>query len=151
MDKKIILVMGLVILLGGFFAYEKFTATPQTTTQVINTKQTPTSGSGGNNTNPQPTQTAAGFKDGTYTGSVTSSIYGNAQVQVVVSGGKITDVVYLTFPNDRQATIMKSNLAMPAIKQEVIQAQSANVNTVSGATQTSESFIQSIASALSQA
>ena len=64
---------------------------------------------------------------------------------------KLQSVVYLTYPNDRQATIMKSNMAMPAIKQEVIQAQSANVNTVSGATQTSESFIQSIASALSQA
>ena len=42
-------------------------------------------------------------------------------------------------------------MAMPVIKQEVIQAQSANVNTVSGATQTSASFIQSISSALSQA
>ena len=42
-------------------------------------------------------------------------------------------------------------MAMTIIKQEVIQAQSANVNTVSGATETSAAFIQSIASALAKA
>ena len=112
-------------------------ATPQTTTQVIN--------------NTPPPVTTASYKDGTYTGTETSSIYGKAKVQIVVSGGKITDVQFLEYPNDRQASTMKSNTAMPVIKQEVIQAQSANVNTVSGATQTADSFIQSISSALSQA
>ncbi|MGD0577003.1 MAG: FMN-binding protein [Candidatus Staskawiczbacteria bacterium] len=137
MNKKFLLVSGLVILVALFFVYEKFVATPQNTAPVINTKQTAAN--------------TAVLKDGTYLGNETSSIYGKAKVQIVVSGGKITDVQFVEFPNDRQATIMKSNMAMPIIKQEVIQAQSANVNTVSGATQTSQSFIQSAQSALSQA
>jgi len=137
MNKKILLVSGLVILLGGFFIYERFIPNQQTTTQVINTKQTSTA--------------VTGFKDGTYIGLETSSMYGKAKAQVIISNGQITDVQFLEYPNDRQTSIMKSNMAMPIIKQEVIQSQSVNVNTVSGATQTSESFIQSISSALSQA
>jgi len=127
--------------LGGLAGYEKF---------VANQPQTPVQ----NNT-PVPTTSTApaivSFKNGTYRGGVTSSIYGQAQVELVISSGKITDVIFLKFPNDRQTTVAKSNMAMPIIKQEVIQSQSANVNTVSGATETSVSFIQSIADALSQA
>jgi uncharacterized protein with FMN-binding domain len=148
MSKKTILISALVVLLGAVFVYEKFVVNPQTTTQVTNTSQIQTSQ--GNNPATIPTTTAA-FKDGTYVGNETTSMYGKAKVQITISGGKITDVQFPEFPNDRTATMMKSNMAMPIIKQEVIRAQSANVNTVSGATQTSESFIQSISSALSQA
>jgi len=146
MNKKILLVSGLIVLLGGFFVYEKFGTAQNSQTPIINNDQQ-TSG----NNNPPQNQPTTGFKDGSYTGAETSSNYGNAQVKVIISSGKITDVVYLTYPKDRAVTVMKSNLAMPAIKQEVIQAQSVNVNTISGATQTSEAFLQSIASALSQA
>jgi uncharacterized protein with FMN-binding domain len=139
MNYKILLVSGFVALLAGFFAFEKFSASPQNTVPapIIN--------------NNPPPATTAGFKDGTYTGPVVNSMYGPAQARVIVSSGQIKDVQFLQYPNDRQASIMKSNMAMPIIKQEVIQSQSANVNTVSGATQTADSFIQSISSALSQA
>ena len=150
MDKKFLLVLGLIILLGGGFAYEKFAASPQSTTQVVNSvpQQTvPVSATPA----PTTTATAAGFKDGIYIGVETSSLYGKAKAQVVISNGKITDVKFLEYPSDRAASLSKSNMAMPIIKQEIIQAQNANVNTVSGATETSASFIQSIASALSQA
>ena len=145
MNKKVLLVSGLIILLGGFFVYEKFAVNTQTTTQVINTKQTPTSG------NNNPPAMAVVLKDGTYTGNTTSSMYGPAQAQIIITAGKITDVNFLQYPSDRAASLRKSQMAMPVVKQEVIQSQSANVDTVSGATQTSESFIQSISSALSQA
>jgi len=148
MDKKVLLVSGLIVLLGGFFVYEKFAATPQNTTPtpIIASNQNQSSGS-----TPPPQQTTTGFKDGVYTGSVETSFYGPAQAKITISSGKITDIVFVQYPNDRSATIAKSKMAMPIIKQEVIQNQSANVNTVSGATETSASFIQSIASALSQA
>jgi uncharacterized protein with FMN-binding domain len=148
MSKKVLLVAGIVILLGGFFAYEKFAPNQQTTTVVVNTP-TPTLNSA--TSTPQATTIASGYKDGTYVGAETSSMYGKAKVQVVIANGQITDVQFVEFPNDRVTTTSKSNMAMPIIKQEVIQSQSANVNTVSGATQTSASFIQSISSALNQA
>jgi uncharacterized protein with FMN-binding domain len=91
------------------------------------------------------------YKDGTYTGSVADAFYGNVQVQAVVSGGKITDVIFLQYPNDRRTSIEINSQAMPLLKQEAIAVQSAQVDGVSGATATSGAFIQSLGSALSQA
>jgi len=91
------------------------------------------------------------YKNGTYTGSVADAFYGNVQVQVTVSGGKITDVTFLQHPNDRQTSVIINNQAMPMLTQEAIQAQSASVSGVSGASATSQAFIQSLGDALSQA
>jgi len=88
------------------------------------------------------------YKDGTYTGSVADAFYGNIQVQAVISGGRITDVIFLQYPNDRQTSIEINSQAMPLLKQEAIQAQSAQVDGVSGATASSGAFIESLDSAL---
>lgn len=91
------------------------------------------------------------YKDGSYTGSVADAFYGNIQVQAVIQNGKITDVQFLQYPNDRRTSIQINTQAMPYLKQEAIAAQNANVDTISGATDTSMAFRQSFASALSQA
>lgn len=91
------------------------------------------------------------YKDGTYTGTSVDAYYGNVQVQVMVSGGKIIDVRFLNYPHDRGTSRMINSQAMPYLKSEVITAQNANVDIVSGATATSQAFIQSLQSALSQA
>lgn len=95
---------------------------------------------------------AAGtYRDGQYTGPIADAYYGNVQVQVVVSGGKINDVRFLDYPHDRNNSIRINNYAMPILKQEAIAAQTANVDIVSGATATSDAFLQSFAGALAQA
>lgn len=99
----------------------------------------------------QQQTTSQQYKDGSYTGNAADAFYGNIQVQVTISGGKITDVVFLQYPNDRGTSVEINNQAMPMLKQEAIQAQSANVDGVSGATDTSQAFIQSLSSALNQA
>lgn len=91
------------------------------------------------------------FKDGTYTGNSQDAFYGNIQVKAVISGGKITDVQFLQYPNNAARSLAINTLAMPNLKQEAIQAQNANVDIVSGATDTSNAFIQSLTSALTQA
>jgi len=91
------------------------------------------------------------YKDGVYTGSSANAYYGNIQVQVVIQGGKITDVVFLDHPQDRSTSVRINNHAMPILKSEVIQIQDSNVDTVSGATFTSGAFRKSLASALTQA
>lgn len=101
---------------------------------------------------PPPTQAPQGkYKNGTYTGSVADAFYGNVQVQAVISGGKLVDVKWLQYPNDRQTSIEINSQAMPLLTQEAIQAQSARVEGVSGASATSAAFIQSLGSALNQA
>ncbi|HSX46112.1 MAG TPA: FMN-binding protein [Candidatus Saccharimonadia bacterium] len=91
------------------------------------------------------------YKDGTYTGSEADAFYGNIQVQATVSGGKITDVVFLEYPNDQRNSVEINQQAMPILKQEAIQAQSANVDIVTGATDTSQAFVQSLSAALQKA
>jgi uncharacterized protein with FMN-binding domain len=91
------------------------------------------------------------YKNGTYTGSVQDAFYGNIQVQAVISNGKITAVNFLQYPNDNRTSQNVNSQADPILAQEAIQAQSANVNIVSGASQSSQAFQASLADALAQA
>lgn len=91
------------------------------------------------------------FKDGKYTGSVNDAYYGSVQVEVTISGGKITGVKFLQYPDTHSTSVYINQQAMPYLQQEAIHAQSANVQLISGATFTSQAFIQSLSSALSQA
>ncbi len=91
------------------------------------------------------------YTDGSFTGSPFDAYYGTVQVQAVVSGGKITDVKFIQYPNDRSNSRYINGQAMPLLTQEAVQAQSAQVDGVSGATFTSQAFQQSLASALALA
>lgn len=91
------------------------------------------------------------YKDGAYMGNVADAFYGNLQVQVVIKGGRITDVIFLQYPNDRETSIAINTQAMPLLKQEAISAQSARVDGVSGATASSGAFIESLSNALKKA
>lgn len=91
------------------------------------------------------------YKDGQYIGTSVDAFYGPVQVKAVISGGKITDVQFLQFPNDRETSLHISNDSMPILKSEAIANQTAKVDIVTGATQTSEGFQQSLQSALDQA
>jgi uncharacterized protein with FMN-binding domain len=93
----------------------------------------------------------ATYKDGTYIGSVADAQWGNVQIQVVIQQGKLTNVSFLQYPDDRNRSVMINNYADPQLISEAIQAQSANVDTVTGATDSSDAFIQSLTDALSQA
>jgi uncharacterized protein with FMN-binding domain len=99
------------------------------------------------------TQTTApvttGIKDGTYTGPVINVNYGNVQVKITVSNGKITDAVAVKAPkgkNDRY-----TNMAVPILKAQTLQAQSANIQGASGASYTSYGWFKSLQGALADA
>jgi len=101
---------------------------------------------------PLPTATPDGlYKDGTYDGPIVDAYYGNLQVEAVIQGGKLTDVKFLDYPQDRRTSRFINSQAMPWLTQEAVQVQSANVDLISGATFTSEAFVQSLQSALDQA
>jgi len=93
----------------------------------------------------------AGYKDGEYSGSTTDAYYGLVQVKAVIQAGKIADVQFLQYPNDRRTSIRINNIAMPYLITEALQAQSAEVDIISGATLTSEAFAESLQSALATA
>jgi uncharacterized protein with FMN-binding domain len=91
------------------------------------------------------------YKDGTYTGDPADAFYGTIQVQATISNGSITDVTFLQYPNDRRTSIEINSQAMPMLRSEAISAQNANVDIISGATDSSQAFRQSLTSALNQA
>jgi len=82
---------------------------------------------------------------------VADAYYGNVQVRATISGGKITGVTFLQYPHTHSTSVYINQQAMPYLQQEAIKAQGANVDIVSGATYTSQAFIQSLGSALAQA
>ncbi len=101
---------------------------------------------------PSPSPKSTGqYKNGTYTGSTADAYYGNIQVKAIISGGKITDVQFLQYPSDRRNSIAINTQAMPYLKSEAIQIQGSQVDIVSGATDSSLAFRQSLHSALQQA
>jgi len=91
------------------------------------------------------------LKDGSYMGSSSSNPYGDIQVKIIISGGKITDIVAVSYPSSNRHSFQISNFAIPQLKQEVLTAQSAYIDSISGASYTSQSYAESIQAALNQA
>jgi uncharacterized protein with FMN-binding domain len=86
----------------------------------------------------------------TYTGPVVENPYGPVQVEVAEEGGKIVDVKALQMPTEHALSQEISEHVAPMLRTEALQAQSAEINIVSGATYTSESFAASLQAALRQ-
>ncbi|MEV8148146.1 FMN-binding protein [Arthrobacter sp. NPDC080073] len=103
-------------------------------------------------TSPGPAGPAgAGAKDGTFDGSQIQTRYGTVQVQAVITRGKITDVVPLQLTDVGSLSGEIDQQAVPMLKSEVLSSQSANVDTVGGATYTSQGYLTSLQAALDAA
>ena len=97
------------------------------------------------------TAPATGVANGTYRGQAFTNRWGTVQVQVVYTGGKISDVQILSYPNSEQKSVAINQRALPTLISRSVSAQSASINSVSGATYTSTSYKQSLQSALDKA
>lgn len=76
--------------------------------------------------------------------------WGPVQVTISVKSKKITNVT-ATAPTERERSAMINDQALPILKQEVLQAQSATIDEVSGATMTSDAYMQSLQGAIKKA
>ena len=149
-----------LIIIGAFVIYSVIHAHPGLVAVVPNTPGESPSSSSSATTTPSiettvtPTATqppGALYRDGSYTGSVADAQWGVVQVKAIVTNGKITDVQFLQYPNDRSRSISINSIADPQLTSEAIQAQSANVDIVTGATDSSLAFTQSLSDALAKA
>jgi uncharacterized protein with FMN-binding domain len=132
---------------GNFSMLPPITTTPKPT-PVVNK---PPSGSSGSMMGNGGMMTGSIYRNGTYTGNSADAYYGYIQVKAVITNGRLTDVIFLDHPQDRGTSIRINTYAMPILKSEAIKAQSAKVNTVSGASDSSAAFRESLANALAQA
>jgi uncharacterized protein with FMN-binding domain len=100
-------------------------------------------------TTPAPTKvTAKG--SGTFTGDAVQEQFGVIQVQATMTGGKLTAVTVVQMPTRGRSGFISADAA-PILESEAIAAQSASIDSVSGATYTSEAYAQSLQSALDHA
>ena len=86
-----------------------------------------------------------------YQGSVAQTRWGPVQVQITVLGGKIIKVSILQQPNGNPRDAEINDQALPVLINETMSAQSAQIDMVSGATVTSEGYVQSLQAALDEA
>ncbi|HEY7419309.1 MAG TPA: FMN-binding protein [Ktedonobacteraceae bacterium] len=145
-----------IIIIGAFVLYSFVYHNSSASAVLPGNSATSSSSTGSSSTSASSTPGAAGssggnYKDGSYTGSLADAQWGNIQVKAIIKSGKITDVQFLQYPNERDRSVLINQYADPQLTSEAIQAQSANVDIISGATDTSEAFMQSLSDALSQA
>jgi len=106
-----------------------------------------TAGLGGGSS---PGSTVKSSYSGQLTGSSVQTPFGTVQVQVTLQNGQITDIQALQLPAGGHSSQV-SQFAEPQLRSEALSAQSSQVNTISGATYTSQAYLQSLQSALDQA
>lgn len=147
-------IAGLVLLLG-FKTHGSAAIGGGTVALAPATGGTTASGSGGSGTPGSATNAgtkagaaAAGSGPRTVAGRTYDTPYGPVQVQVTESNGRITDVAALQLPQGSGRDIDIDNYAVPQLRAEALQAQSAQIDAVSGATYTSEGYVRSLQSAL---
>ncbi|MFF1740582.1 FMN-binding protein [Streptomyces mirabilis] len=87
----------------------------------------------------------------TVTGDTVQTRWGPVQVRVTLKNGKITDVTAVSYPSDNPRDQEINSYALPQLRREALAAQSAQIDSVSGATYTSDGYQQSLQSALDSA
>lgn len=93
--------------------------------------------------------TASGLRDGRFVGKPVTHPYGTVQVAVTITGGRITSTA-VSAPTAGNSGPINAG-AVPKLKRETLDAQSAEIDAVSGATYTSQSYVKSLQAALDSA
>ncbi len=91
------------------------------------------------------------YSDGVYEGSVEDAVYGLFQVSAIISNGKISDITLLRSPDDNPTSISINQNAFAVARQEALQKQSAEVDAVTGASDSVPAFSRSLTTALTKA
>jgi uncharacterized protein with FMN-binding domain len=112
---------------------------------------TSTSAPSSNSSSSSSSSNPSSAKSGSFVGATANTQFGPVQVKIVVSNGKITNVVALQLTNVGGRSQQISNYAAPILRREVLAAQSAKVQSVGGATYTSEGYLSSLQSAIDKA
>lgn len=169
--KKYFAIFAAVALLGMlaiYFPSKKTVSSTTTTTQAASATPNSSTTNQSNNTATSSSTTPAAssntsasssstssnsgtYKNGTYTGSSVSTRFGTVKVAITVSGGEITNVDFLSLPSEDMRSSMISSQASPLLESQTLSAQSANIDGVSGATYTSQGYVESLQAAIDAA
>jgi uncharacterized protein with FMN-binding domain len=158
MRRSLAAVAGTVAGLAALLSYKSGTLPPRPTASTSRTDSgtlaspAPTTSSGGSDGAPSTTTTSrSSTATRSGTGPDVPNRFGDVQVRVTMSGGRLVDVTALALPTDRPRSAEISQQAAPILRSEALQAQSASIDIVSGATYTSESYARSLQGAIDAA
>ena len=163
MRRIVLWVMSTLTLLVLLFSYHTSTGASTTVASSIEQLNNSTAGStdagssgtsSGSSTDTSGTSGSSGSSSSaskTYAGDTVQTQFGPVQVQITVSGGKITksEVLQVPWGNGRDQEI--NSQAVPILNSEAVQSQSAQIDMVSGASYTSNGYLSSLQSAIDQA
>ncbi|OHV45027.1 FMN-binding protein [Parafrankia soli] len=138
--------LGTVVLVVGAKSATGIGAHPSTLAVTPATTSTSTGTGSGTGTG-----STSGTTTRTVTGDAVHTRYGLVQVQVVLTGSRITDVVAVQLPDRERRDREINDQAVPLLRQEVLDVQSAQIDVISGASYTSQGYAQSVQSALDAA
>jgi len=143
------------------FGYHTSTSGPAATSQVAQspvggTLPSTSSSSSGSSSNSSSSGSASpsagsGSSTSTVTGPSVDTRWGPVQVEITTSGGKVTAVNVVRYPSGNGQDQEINSRALPVLVQETLSAQSAQIDMVSGATVTSDGYLQSLQAALDKA
>ena len=139
----------IVVLLFGY--HTSTSSTSAATTTPSTAAPAPSSPASASSPAPSGTSSSSSSSSSTYTGSLAQTRWGPVQVEIAVQSGKITDVSVLQQPNGNQRDVEINDQALPVLISDTLDAQSAKIDMVSGATVTSDGYLTSLQSALDQA
>ncbi len=115
----------------------------------VATSPVPSSSSGASSGGTGSSGSATGAQ--TLTGDSVQTRYGPVQLRITLKNGRLTDVTAITYPQENPRDEQINSYAIPQLTREALTAQSADIDTASGATYTSEGYRQSLQSALDSA
>jgi uncharacterized protein with FMN-binding domain len=154
MRRIVLWVLSTLSVLVLLFGYHTSTSGPMATSASTVIESPVTAGtSSGSGSSPDPGAGSSGSRatTSTVTGDVATTQWGPVQVELTVDGGTITKVSVLQYPSGNPRDTEINSYALPILVQETLDAQSASIDVVSGATVTSTGYLQSLQSALDQA
>ncbi|MET8762591.1 FMN-binding protein [Lentzea sp. NPDC004782] len=133
MKRILVWLAGTATALVLLFGYRTSLSGPMTTATTAQPTRAPSSGSG------------------KVTGPAVDTRWGPVQVEITLDSGKITAVTVPRYPDGNRRDQQINDRALPILVRETLDAQSADIDTVSGATVTSEGYLRSLQAALDQA
>ncbi|MFF8596189.1 FMN-binding protein [Streptomyces sp. NPDC015220] len=122
---------------------------PHTPPQIAAAPAPAVSGGAGASTGSTGTGGSTGTR--TVTGETAQTRWGPVQVRITLSGRRITEVSAVVYPTENPRDQEINSYAVPQLRREALAAQSADIDSVSGATYTSDGYRRSLQSALDSA
>ena len=146
MRRAALAIVGTVAALVMLLSFKTHAAAPLTTPPAaVSSSGTSASGSSTSSSSPAPTATK------TVTGDAVETRFGPVQVKITVTDGKLTSVTAIAYPQSDPRDQQINSYAIPQLDSEALQAGSANISMISGATFTSTGYVESLQSALDKA